>query len=60
MYTGCYLKTTELLDYALIGICAVIRSNTVYEIAQDKVLLCSTQVLNIFSFLHKNINYGTH
>ena len=27
-YTGCYLKTTELLDWALIGICAVIRSNT--------------------------------
>ena len=29
-YTGCNLKTTELLDCALIGICAVIRSNTVY------------------------------
>ena len=29
-YTGCNLKTTELLDYALIGVCAVIRSNTVY------------------------------
>ena len=28
-YTGCYLKTTELLDCALIGVCAVIRSNTV-------------------------------
>ena len=28
-YTGCNLKTTELLDCALIGICAVIRSNTV-------------------------------
>ena len=27
-YTGCNLKTTELLDCALIGICAVIRSNT--------------------------------
>ena len=31
-YTGCNLKTTELLDCALIGICAVIRSNTVYKI----------------------------
>ena len=30
-YTGCNLKTTELLDYALIGICAVIRSNTVCQ-----------------------------
>ena len=31
-YTGCNLKTTELLDCALIGICAVIRSNTVFQI----------------------------
>ena len=29
-YTGCNLKTTELLDCALIGVCAVIRSNTVF------------------------------
>ena len=29
-YTCCNLKTTELLDYALIGVCAVIRSNTVF------------------------------
>ena len=28
-YAGCNLKTTELLDCALIGVCAVIRSNTV-------------------------------
>ena len=28
-YAGCNLKTTELLDCALIGICAVLRSNTV-------------------------------
>ena len=28
-YTGCNLKTTELLDCALIGVCAVIRLNTV-------------------------------
>ena len=31
-YTGCNLKTTELLDSALIGVCAVIRSNTVVVI----------------------------
>ena len=31
MYTGCNLKTTEFLDCALIGVCAVIRSNTVYK-----------------------------
>ena len=29
-YTGCNLKTMELLDCALIGICAVIRLNTVF------------------------------
>ena len=28
-YTGCNLKTTEFHDCALIGVCAVIRSNTV-------------------------------
>ena len=28
-YTGCNLKTTEFLDCALVGVCAVIRSNTV-------------------------------
>ena len=28
-YTGCNLKTTKLLDCALIGICVVIRMNTV-------------------------------
>ena len=27
-YIGCILKTTESLDCALIGVCAVIRSNT--------------------------------
>ena len=30
-YTGYNLKTMELLDYALIGVCAVIRSNTVIK-----------------------------
>ena len=29
-YTGCNLKTTQLLDCALIGACAVIRWNTVF------------------------------
>ena len=28
-YIGCNLKTTVFLDCALIGVCAVIRSNTV-------------------------------
>ena len=30
-YTGCHLKTTELLGCALIGVCAVIRSNLVVK-----------------------------
>ena len=30
-YTGCNLKTTELLDCALIGVCAVNRSNMVFH-----------------------------
>ena len=29
-YTGCNLNTTEFLDCALTGACAVIRSNTVF------------------------------
>ena len=29
-YTGCILKTTETLDCALIGVCAVIRLNMVF------------------------------
>ena len=29
-YTDCHLKTTKFLDCALIGVCAVIRSNTVF------------------------------
>ena len=32
-YTGCNLKTTELLNCTLIGVCAVIRSKTVIQIA---------------------------
>ena len=30
-YTGCNLKTMELLDCAFIGVCAVIRLNTVFS-----------------------------
>ena len=29
-YAGCNLKTTELLDSVLLGVCAVIRSNRVF------------------------------
>ena len=34
-YIGCNLRTTELLDRALIGACAVIRSNTVLPLLVD-------------------------
>ena len=30
MYTGCNMKTTEFHECALIGVCAVIRSNMVF------------------------------
>ena len=38
-YTGCNLKTTELLDCALIGVCAVIRLNTVLCVLERKIRL---------------------
>ena len=34
-YTACNLKTMESLDCALIGVCAVIRSNTVRKIVTN-------------------------
>ena len=42
MYTGCNPKTTEFLDCALIGVCAVIRSNTVicYGYSSGAPCLC--------------------
>ena len=36
-YTGCNLKTMELLDFALIGVCVVIRSSTVDSSRLEKV-----------------------
>ena len=33
-YTGCNLKTTVLFDCALIGVCAVIRLNTVNALSE--------------------------
>ena len=31
-YTDCHLKTTKFLYYELIGVCAVIGSNTVFDL----------------------------
>ena len=42
-YTGCILKTMESLDCSLIGVCAVIRSNTVTQmhVATPTFATCS-------------------
>ena len=38
-YTGCNLKTTELLDCVFLGVYAVIKSNTVYMVKSIKKLI---------------------
>ena len=35
-YTVCNLKTTELFDCALIGACAIIRSNMINKVTQER------------------------
>ena len=45
-YTGCNLKTTELLDCVLIGECVVMRSNTVIN-----------QYCPLFSLTCSNLRY---
>ena len=57
-YICCNLKTTEFLDCALIGVCAVIRSNTVLGVILSrqvqKYKLDNTEALNgnkLFNFL---------
>ena len=71
-YTGCNLKNTEFLDCKLIGVCVVIRLNTVYQlvklmphnkicIAPDRALFILNQkCLIFFLLLHKNIHCGSH
>ena len=56
-YTGCNLKTTEFLDCALIGVCAVIRSNTVYPTKRSIKLFSAVHNLSSFliNSLTKNI-----
>ena len=43
-YTGRNLKTRELLDCELIEVCAVIRSNTVFESSHERRFLWGTHV----------------
>ena len=43
-YTDCNLKTMELLECALIGVCAVIRLNTTD--IRNKVIVCTLNIVN--------------
>ena len=45
-YSGSNLKSTELLDCALIGICAVIRANMVFEDQQNDARVIQFPKLN--------------
>ena len=51
-YTGCNLKTTEFLDCALIGVCAVIRSNTVLVLHSALIGVCAVIRSNTVLVLH--------
>ena len=54
-YTGCNLKTMELPDCVLIGICVVIKSNTVYVMVTHlKHLTKAMSTNNIIMFFVKN------
>ena len=45
-YTGCYLKTTELLDCAVTGVSAIIRSNTVFNLRPYDIIKSSLNIQN--------------
>ena len=47
-YTGCILKTTELLDCAVIGVCAVIRSNKITTLFLDRLIPLSGYLCTFF------------
>ena len=53
-YTGCNLKTTEFHECALIGVCAVIRSNTVCSKTevQPSLLVPHVVKLRVYSGLY--------
>ena len=51
-YTGYNLKTTEFLDCALIGVCAVIRSNTVcFHLNRDSLTVVSINDRDLHSMV---------
>ena len=57
-YTGCNLKTTELLDCALIGVCAVIRSNTVCSFVEIDRGIISMVTISMVTLLLPLIQKG--
>ena len=57
-YICCNLKTTELLDWALIGVCAVIRSNAVCcSIHQKCLTIMSTCNICFYGEIQKLISF---
>ena len=55
--TGCNLRTIELLDYELIGVCAVIRSNIYkYDVFINMIWAVSSE--KVFLNLHKTYHQG--
>ena len=46
-YTGCNLKTTKLLDCALIGECTVIKSGIVNDDSTHTLPLCMSSSTNV-------------
>ena len=49
-YSGCNLKTTELLDCALIGACVVIRSNAVCDKNTTILKVRGLFVINLMNY----------
>ena len=56
-YTGCNLKTTELLDCALIGVCAVIRSNRVFTLSIETPWQLYTILVLKFKQVHLDTSF---
>ena len=53
-YTGCNLKTTELLDCALVGVCAVIRLNMVVTAVFDAEFLLDWLQSSVTKYFSQN------
>ena len=51
-YTGCNLKTKKFFDCALIGLCVVIRSNTISSVSRLHSLFPSSSSVSLFPVLY--------